>query len=71
METQIAKYVSIALVLLGFLVAIWLSKSNTQDQTRPLAYTKGVYGGATDKALDETTVDALRRRTSHYRSSGI
>ncbi len=71
MENQMAKYVSVALILLGFMVAIGLSKSDTQDRARPLVYNKGVYGGATDKALDKSTVDALRRRTSRYRSSGI
>lgn len=69
MEGQITKYVTIALVALILLVGIGMG--NKQDETRPLSYSKGVYSGAPDKALDKSTVDALRHRTSRYRNSGI
>lgn len=69
MEAQITKYVTIALVALILLAGIGMG--NKQEETRPLSYTKGVYGGVPDQALDQSTVDALRHRTSRYRSSGI
>jgi len=71
MESQVTKIIGIALVFFGFMVAIGLSLSDKPEETRPLAYTKGVYGGADDEALSKSTVDALRRRTSRYRNSGI
>ena len=69
MEAQITKYVTIALVALILMVGIGMG--NKQEETRPLSYDKGVYGGATDQALDKSTVDALRHRTSRFRNSGI
>ncbi len=69
LSPAVAKLVGIALVVLGALAiyGVW----QKPEQTRPLSYDKGVYGGQADQALDDGTVELLRQRASRYRNSGL
>ena len=69
MEAQATKYVGIGLVVLIVLIGIGIL--NTPEQTRPLSYEKGVYGGQTDQKLDKNTLDALRQRALRSGNSGL
>jgi hypothetical protein len=64
-----ARWFGLALLVIGALAVygVW----NKPEQTRPLSYDKGVYGGAPDSALDRATVDELRERASRMRNSGL
>jgi len=44
---------------------------NTPEQTRPLSYEKGVYGGQPDQKLDQETLDTLRQRALRSGNSGL
>ena len=68
-EDRAAKYFGIGLVVLIILVGYGML--NTPEQTRPLSYEKGVYGGQPDQKLDDNTLDTLRQRALRSGNSGL
>ena len=68
-EDRATKYFGIGLVVLIILVGYGML--NAPEQTRPLSYDKGVYGGPQDQKLDDNTLDTLRQRTLRSGNSGL
>ena len=69
METQATKYVGIGLVVLVLLIGYGML--NAPEQTRPLSYEKGIYGGKADQKLDQETLEALRQRALRAGEAGL
>lgn len=69
MEDKLTSWVVAGLVVVAVLAGVGMM--NKPEQTRPLSYDKGEYGGKPDTALDEATVESLRQRTSNFGNSGL
>ncbi len=69
MEERFTRWAVFGLAVVIILAGVGMI--NKPEQTRPLSYEKGVYGGQPDTALDENTLNTLKHRTDRYRNLGL
>ena len=69
MEEKLTRWAVFGLAVVIILAGVGMI--NKPEQTRPLSYEKGVYGGQPDAAIDETTRNTLKHRTNRYRNLGL
>lgn len=51
-------------MIAGLTALVALAGCRDDEQDRPLSYSKGIYQGAPDPGLPDTTLEALRQRAN-------